>query len=122
MYLAWVRRFSDQERKGERRLMDWTIGEGFFESWAEVQGVERSKVVDVIVEVLTDLAPRLASREVHQLRSGSGGDDPPRTRGRETAWRVSLQVGTPGARRLHYWKGDGVIELSSIRHHDDLRT
>lgn len=122
VYLAWVRRFSDQERKGERRLMDWTIGEGFFESWAEVQGVERAKVVDVIVEVLTDLAPRVSAREVHQLRSGSGGDDPPRTRGRETAWRVSLQVGTPGARRLHYWKGDGVIELSSIRHHDDLRT
>lgn len=120
--LAWLRRFPESERNSTRRLMDWSIGDGFFESWEQVQGIERRKVVDVIVEVLTDLAPSLTSREVHQLRAGQGGDDPVRTRGDQTAWRVSLQVNTPGARRLHYWRGPEGIELASIRHHDDFRT
>jgi len=79
-------------------------------------------VVEVIVHVLTGRDADLASRELHQLRSGPGGDDPPRTRaGGETCWRVSLQVKTPQARRLHYWQcQDGSIELSSIRRHDDF--
>ncbi|MDO5068037.1 MAG: hypothetical protein Q4D96_12220 [Propionibacteriaceae bacterium] len=119
--MAWLRRFPEQERISSRQLMEWSIGEGFFESWEQVQGIDRRKVVDVIVEVLTDLAPSLASREVHRLRTGLGGDDPVRTRGDQTAWRVSLQVNTPGARRLHYWRGPEGIELASIRHHDDFR-
>ena len=42
--------------------------------------------------------------------------------GGETCWRVSLQVKTPSARRLHYWVcADGSIELSSVRLHDDYR-
>lgn len=120
--MAWLRRFQESERNSSRRLMNWSIGEGFLESWDQVEGIERRKVVDVIVEVLTDLAPELPGREVHQLRSGQGGDDPVRTRGNQVAWRVSLQVNTPGARRLHYWRGPEGIELASIRHHDDFRT
>lgn len=121
--MAWLRRFSEPERNDTRRLMSWRVGEDFFESWNQVkQGIERSKVVDVIVEVLTDLAPSLTSREVHQLRTGPGGDDPVRTRGDQIAWRVSLQVNTPSARRLHYWRGPEGIELASIRLHDDYRT
>lgn len=121
VYLAWVRRFSDAERKGERRLLEWSIGEDFFASWDEVHGIDRRKVVDVIVEVLTDVAPSMPSRDLHQLRTGPGGDDPPRRRGNYVAWRVSLQSNTPSARRLHYWRDGDRIELSSIRLHDDYR-
>ncbi len=41
-----------------------------------------------------------------------------------TCWRVSLQVKTPGARRLHFWQppGGAPPELSSVRHHDDMRS
>ena len=88
-----------------------------------MQGIRRSKVVEVVVQVLTGLDAGLASRERHQLRTGLGGDDPPVVRnGGETCWRVSLQVKTPSARRLHYWVcADGSIELSSVRLHDDYR-
>lgn len=121
VYLAWVRRFSDADRK-TRPMARWNVSPHFFSSWEETQGVERRKVVDVIVEVLTGLDIELTGRERHQLRTGPGGDDPPRTRGADTAWRVSLQVNTPSARRLHYWRlPDGTIELSSIRLHDDFR-
>lgn len=76
-----------------------------------------------MVQVLTGRDAELVSRELHQLRTGMGGDDPPVTRtGGETCWRVSLQVKTPSARRLHYWmRNDGSIEFSSVRLHDDIR-
>lgn len=121
--LAWARRITADE-KPERPLAPWTVGPNFFASWDEVHGVARAKVVDVIVEVLTGLAFDIAGRELHQLRVGPGGDDPPRIReDGATCWRVSLQVRTPSARRLHYWQlNDGSIELASIRLHDDLRT
>ena len=120
---AWARRVP-AEQKDELPLAPWSVGLGFFDSWAEVEGVARSKVVDVIVEVLTGRVYELAGLEAHQLRSGPGGDDPPRVReDGATCWRVSLQVKTPSARRLHYWLlNDGSIELSSVRLHDDMRS
>ncbi len=37
------------------------------------------------------------------------------------AWRVSLQINTPSARRLHFWRlPDGGVELSRVGVHDDL--
>lgn len=121
--LAWLRRFPPGERR-ERRRAPWELGDQFLSTWAEVEGIDRQKVVDVIVEVIVGLAADLPSRELHQLRTGTGGNDRPRTRDDgATAWRVSLQVKTPSARRLHYWqRADGVIELASIRLHDDYRT
>ena len=39
-----------------------------------------------------------------------------------TCWRVALQVKAPQARRLHYWQlSNGLVELSSVRQHDDYR-
>ena len=120
--LAWARRVP-AEQKDDRPLAAWTVGPNFFASWADVEGVSRAKVVEVIVEVLTGRVYELAGREAHQLRTGMGGDDPPRSReDGATCWRVSLQVQTPSARRLHYWHlNDGRIELASIRLHDDMR-
>lgn len=55
---------------------------------------------------------------------GSGGDDPVRRAEHgETYWRAALQIGTPGARRIHFYtRRDGVVILSSVRTHDDLRS
>ena len=37
------------------------------------------------------------------------------------AWRVSLQVGAPSARRLHYWQlQDGSVELAKVCVHNDF--
>lgn len=118
----WARMTSPSE-KAARPLRAWTYGPEFFKTVGEVEGVSRDKIVEVLVHVLTGLDAELASRELHQLRTGMGGEDPPVTRaGGETAWRVSLQVNSPSARRLHYWRcQDGSIEFSSIRVHDDFR-
>lgn len=119
--LAWARRFPAAEKRA-RPLAAWTVGPDFLASLDSVRGVDRSKVIDVIVEVLTGVVHELAGRDSHQLRSGQGGDDAFVTRpDGATCWRVSLQHKTPQARRLHYWMlNDGSVELSSIRVHDDM--
>ncbi len=115
----WAHRFPE----GDRPMLEWTVGPHFFRTWNEIEGISRSKVIDVLVEVLTGLDTELPSRELHQLRSGDSGNAPALARpDGATAWRVSLQVKTPSARRLHYWRlPDGSIEFSSVRLHDDFR-
>lgn len=118
----WARTTTPADKQS-RPLRPWRYSPHFFDTLAQLEGVSRAKIVEVVVHVLTGLDTELASRERHQLRTGTGGDDPPLVRqGGDSAWRVSLQVNTPSARRLHYWMcGDGTIELSSLRLHDDYR-
>jgi hypothetical protein len=122
LYVAWVHTTVAAEKE-QRPLARYSYGPDFFTTLHSVEGVSRSKVVEVMVQVLTGRHTELASRELHQLRTGSGGDDPPVTReGGETCWRVALQTKTPSARRLHYWAcNDGSIEFSSVRLHDDIK-
>ena len=121
--LAWARMTQPSEKK-DCPLKPWSYGPAFFATARDIQGVSRTKLVEVIVQVLTGRDAELDSRQRHQLRTGPGGSDPPRTReGGETCWRVSLQHKTPSARRLHYWLcNDGSIELASVRLHDDYET
>jgi hypothetical protein len=121
VYLAWAEKIPAAE-KTHRPLKRHLYGPNFFSTLRKMEGISRDKVVEVIVHILTGLDAELPSRELHQLRTGPGGDDPPRTRpDGATAWRVSMQINTPSARRLHYWRcPDGTIELSSVRLHDDM--
>jgi hypothetical protein len=120
IYLAWVLRVMPQEKADYPLRADYGIGEGFIDSLDKLQGVDRSKVMDVIVEVLTDRAAKTSGRRVHPLRSSSGGGVAQRQRpDGSAAWRVSLQRGTPAARHLHYWQRGTWIELDSVGVHDD---
>lgn len=117
----WATRIEPGEQ-ADLPLADYVIGPKFLESLERLEGIKREKVADVVVDILTDRAHLLASREVHQLRTGPGGDDPVRTRGDgAVAWRVSLQVRSPSARRIHYWKlPSGQVELARVGTHDDF--
>lgn len=119
--LAWARRIPKSD-KSARPLASYSLGPGFFTSWDGVEGIDRGKVIDVVVEVLTGIADTQPGREVHQLRRGDGAEMPPVVRaGGDTCWRASLQVNSAQARRLHYWRrSDRSIELSAIRRHDDF--
>jgi len=120
--LDWARRTTPDE-KNEVQLRPWSVGPDFLASWADTQGLERGKVVAVIVDVLNGRAISMDSRQAHPLRAGAGGEDKPRIRADGAmCWRVSLQQKTAAARRLHYWQlPNGAIELSGIRLHDDMR-
>lgn len=106
----------------ERPLTEYVIGPRFLDSLAKLEGIKAAKVADVVFEIVTGLANQNPSREVHRLRTGPGGDDPVRIReDGALAWRASLQVKTPSARRIHYWiLPTGQIELARVATHDDF--
>lgn len=105
-----------------RPLGEYVLGPRFLDSLGQLEGIKKAKVADVVFEIVTGLAPQLPSREVHHLRTGPGGDDPVRVReDGAIAWRASLQVNTPSARRIHYWVVPGrPIEFARVTTHDDF--
>lgn len=118
----WALRTLPSEQE-TRPLPEYDIGPGFLESLDKLEGIKEEKVADVVFEIVTGLAPHIPSREVHRLRTGTGGEDPVRTRDDDGAvcWRASLQVNTPSARRIHYWiPHSGRIELARVATHDDF--
>ncbi|KRA37942.1 MULTISPECIES: hypothetical protein [unclassified Nocardioides] len=117
----WATRTLPSEQ-ASRPLGDYTLGLRFLDSLHNLEGIQEEKVADVVFEIVTGLATRLHGREVHHLRSGTGGDDPVRTRDDGAiAWRASLQVNTPSARRIHYWElPNGQVELARVTNHDDF--
>ena len=64
----------------------------------------------------------LDSRKPHPLREGRGSAEREVVRAADGArcMRVALQLKTPSARRLHYWKVGEAIELSRVVKHDDM--
>ena len=117
----WASRTLPSEQS-DRPLVDYDIGPRFLESLERLEGIKVEKVADVVFEIVTGLARQLPSREVHRLRTGSGGDDPVRIRDDgAVAWRASLQVNTPSARRIHYWVlPSGRVDLARVSTHDDF--
>ncbi len=108
--------------KAARPRREVRIGPDFLASLGSVDGVGRSKVVAVTVEIITDLVNELDSRDLHPLREGCGGAERDVVRPGDGArcMRVALQRNTPSARRLHYWKVGEAIELSRVVKHDDM--
>ena len=121
VYLAWARRVPAAE-KDRRPLPHYEFGPEFLGSVDSINGVSRSKIVDVIVEVVTGLAHEVSGRELHPLRTSRNGDAPAvRREDGATCWRAALQVNTPQARRIHYWKlPNGGVELSRVVPHDNF--
>lgn len=118
---AWARRIPVAEQPA-LPLPAYDLGPRFLDSLG-TPGVARAKVVDVVVEVLIGRADRMPGREVHQLREGTGGGAAGVKRSSDdaTCWRVALQVNTPQARRLHFWRlPGGTVELSRVVLHDDM--
>jgi hypothetical protein len=105
-----------------RPLGEYILGPRFLDSLERLEGIKEAKVADVVFEIVTGLAAQLPSREVHHLRTGPGGDDPVRVReDGAVAWRASLQINTPSARRIHYWVLPGSpIEFARVATHDDF--
>ena len=118
IWLQYLTRIPDSQR-AELPLADYRLGPRFLESLDDLEGVARDKVVDVLVEVLTGLVKSIHGRQLHQWRVGVVGQQETRGDG-GVAWRCSLQVNTPSARRLKYWQlPGGVVEFDSVGVHDE---
>ena len=117
--LAWALRAPAAD-KPTYPLKPFTLGPGFLSTLDGLQGIQRSKVVDVVVEVVTGLVAQFRPRQLHGLRDGTGR---PRTRPGTvaTALRASLQHCSLGARRLHSYRSAAGVEPSRVGPHDDYR-
>ena len=122
VYVAWTEIVPAGEKAARPLASHWKVGPEFLASLDAVEGISRSKVVEVLVHVLTKLDAEMSGRDLHRLRAGVGGDNPwvERAPG-EYCYRVALQVNTASARRLHYWRSGDRVELSRIVLHDDFR-
>lgn len=120
IYQAW-QRLTTVDDRARYPWREPVIGPELLPSLNHVHGVSRERVVEVCAEVVCRRAPTRAGLEVHPLRTNEGGDSPQRIRSDGArAYRASLQVHTPAARRLHYWElPDGGVELAKIVYHDD---
>jgi predicted RNA-binding protein with RPS1 domain len=119
------RAWESQTTVDDRRRYPWrqpSLGPDFLDSLVQVQGVGRERVVDVCAQVACGRAAEIAGLELHPLRSSEGGGSSQRVReDGARAWRCSLQVSSPSARRLHYWQlPGGAVELAKIVYHDDM--
>lgn len=120
---AWALRIPAGS-KADLPLRRWEYGPNFFDSLHMLHGFDHGKIVDVIVEILTGLVRRIDGRDLHELRTGTGGEAPVRrTADGDAYWRAALQLNSPGGRRIHFYtrRANGVIVLSSVRTHDDYR-
>jgi len=119
VYMAWYRRIPKTE-KAQRPLREYVIGPDFLRSLDSTEGIDRGKVVGVVVEIVTGLAEQLDGRGLHQLRESSVGGSRPVVRADGAiCWRVALQREAASARRLHFWRNGQTIELSRVVVHDD---
>ena len=99
------------------------VGRAFLESLRKLEGIDLEKVVEVCAQVASGRAHEIPGRAVHELTEGLAGRSILRPSDGAKAWRCALQVGTPSARRLHWWKAPAeagpAIELASVAVHDE---
>ncbi|MGW6174359.1 hypothetical protein ACWF5H_12770 [Arthrobacter sp. NPDC055138] len=121
IYVEWTTRIP-AAAKAEMAMAEYGLGEGFLPSVERIQGVDRTKIVAVAVEVLTGIADSSPGRDMHRLRNGpKGGTGYVEHPEYGTAWRVALQVDTAAARRLHFWRGaEGKVMFATVGIHDDM--
>jgi predicted RNA-binding protein with RPS1 domain len=120
-YARWI----DESERQSHPLLAMRVGREFLESARVLQGVSVEKIVEVAAQVACERAHEIDGREVHPLgESGSSSRQRTRERDAAKAWRCALQVKSPSARRLHWWRipaPEGpVIEFASVAVHDDV--
>jgi hypothetical protein len=120
------RTWGNRTAPGERAmwpLREYGLGPDFVKSLSALDENQLSKAVRACVDAITGRDKEIPARELHRLRTGEGGDDSFVVRADGArCWRSSIEQNAPGARRLHYWElPGGVIELSRIVHHDEMR-
>jgi hypothetical protein len=121
--LAWIDRLDAADRIRYPIGNDYLIGTRFAESLEALESGQLNKAFKAVVDVLSGYVSEIASRNVHPLRTGSGGADADLVRGDGArCYRAYIEQNTPSARRVHYWKlVDQRIELSRIVLHDDTQ-
>ncbi|NDR54811.1 hypothetical protein [Actinomyces sp. 565] len=121
IYLAWAQLTPPQDKAQWPLPADYIVGPGFIGSVDALEGVDHERVLRVVVEVLTGRVKDIPSRQLHRLRLNTHSGQARTRADGAVAFRVAVQVNTPSARRLHFWRlPDGRIELINVAVHDQI--
>ena len=114
--IAW---YKDRIQNG--CIADWCspppikIGTSFFRTVNDCGFHHNRTRIRTLIAAIVDLLVRRNLRKVHSLRTGPGGEDPPRMRGADRGMRRDLDREW----HLHYWEmRGGVQELAAVVPHN----
>lgn len=122
IHLAWLATVPEPQRAA-LPLRDYQFGSDFLTDLDQLAVAQRTRAIEVAVDVLTRRAASRAGRQVRQLGDGraAGLTGQLVRRDGATAWRCNMQDDTPQARRLLWWElPDGTVELGRVALHDDM--
>lgn len=120
MHCWWESEF-DADARSRFEMRPFGFAARFFESLQRVDQLDYPKLVRALVEIASGRALSERTVDGHPARTGPGGNDP-------QVWdaelglldRFMLEKNTPGAHRLHAWRGEGQgIVFGSVQLHDD---
>ncbi len=95
-------------------LPHFTLGRMFVETAEDWLKSQPNNSIDKLLKVMSETIDGLPEGNPHPLRTGEGGNNPPRTRNGDRAMRRQVV----GQYRLHYWRcKDGTIEFGSVGSH-----
>lgn len=121
--VEYARRFNEADRQ-RYPLQKMRVGQSFLESARNLHGIDITKVVEVCAQVACNRAHEIQGRYVHELTESVAGRSTVRPSDGAKAWRCALQVGSPSARRLHWWsipqKDGETTEFASVVVHDEF--
>lgn len=93
------------------------LGLRFFDSLEEHHVMSGSGLADRVMRSILETVGHENLADTHALRTGEGGGNPQRVRGKDLAWRRDVDR----EYHLHYWECDnGVIELARLVVHNDF--
>jgi hypothetical protein len=122
VWLHWLASVPEPERD-QWPLRKYVLGPEWLDSYFATPVGLRPKVLGVAVEVITRRATEITARDVRPHHSGSGGsgaENMSRPVDNARAWRCSVQIKTPQARRMMWWEiPGGTLELGRVALHDD---
>ena len=102
---------------------DWSdvivpaIGSSFRELCQQICADQGDSVPPKILRSIVETIKGFNLSAVHALRTGSGGNDPQKMRGRDKAQRRDIDREF----HLHYWDcANGTVELASVVYHNDF--
>jgi hypothetical protein len=117
--LTYLEHVTEPDRPRWPLPAKYAVGQGFIPSLSDLDGIDRRKVLEIVVDVLTGRAGLMAVRSVRPWKQSRTGKQQVRADGAK-AYRVNLQNNTPGARRMKVWRHlDGQTELDFVGLHDD---
>ena len=110
-------RIESQEEPEWKEIPNLRIGRLFHQTAKDICSGQANPFCKQVLRAIVETLEKTNLSAVHALRTGPGGNDPQRMRGKDKAQRRDIDRDY----HLHYWQCEGrMIELASIGPHDNF--